>query len=64
MIILSSDKMKIYAEEGKRLTNGVIFGKVIDLGAGDLPDNYNEITETEYQKIIGGDINERIDDLS
>ena len=56
--------MKIYASEGMRLTNGVIFGKVIDLGAGDSPDNYHEITEAEYQKIIGGDINERIDDLS
>lgn len=45
--------MKIYASEGKRLTNGVIFGKVIDLGAGDSPDNYHEITDEEYIKITG-----------
>lgn len=55
--------MKIYASEGKRLTNGVIFGKVIDLGAGDSPDNYHEITEVEYQKIIGGDVDEFNNDL-
>ena len=44
--------MKIYANEGKRLTNGVIFGKVIDLGAGDSPDNYHEITDAEYIKMM------------
>ena len=44
--------MKIYASEGMRLTNGVIFGKVIDLGAGDSPDNYHEITEEEYNKLM------------
>lgn len=44
--------MKIYASEGTRLTNGVIFGKVIDLGAGDSPDNYHEITEEEYIKLM------------
>lgn len=44
--------MKIYASEGMRLTNGVIFGKVIDLGAGDSADNYREITDAEYNKLI------------
>lgn len=44
--------MKIYASEGMRLTNGVIFGKVIDLGEGDLPDNYREITNEEYNKLM------------
>ena len=44
--------MKIYASEGMRLTNGVIFGKVIDLGAGDSPNNYHEITDEEYNKLM------------
>ena len=44
--------MKIYASEGMRLTNGVIFGKVIDLGEGDSSDNYHEITEEEYNKLM------------
>lgn len=44
--------MKIYASEGMRLTNGVIFGKVIDLGAGDSPDNYHEITDAKYIKMM------------
>ena len=48
--------MKIYASEGTRLTNGVIFGKIIDLGEGDLPDNYHEITEEEYIKITGEEV--------
>ena len=46
--------MKIYASEGTRLTNGVIFGKVIDLGEGDSPDNYQEITEEEYNELTRG----------
>ena len=46
--------MKIYASEGMRLTNGVIFGKVIDLGAGDSADNYREITDAEYNRLMGG----------
>ena len=44
--------MKIYASEGMRLTNGVIFGKLIDLGEGDSSDNYHEITEEEYNKLM------------
>lgn len=48
--------MKIYASEGTRLTNGVIFGKVIDLGEGDSPDNYHEITEEEYIKITRDEV--------
>lgn len=40
------------ADEGMILTNGEIYGKVIALGKGDSADNYHEITEEEYQKIL------------
>lgn len=40
------------ADEGMILTNGEIYGRVIALGKGDSADNYHEITEEEYQKIL------------
>lgn len=40
------------ADEGKILTNGILYGRVIALGNGDSPDNYREITQTEYQTIL------------
>lgn len=41
----------IYAEQGKVLTNGEVYGKQIFLADGESADNYSEITEEEYQKI-------------
>ena len=41
----------IYADEGKVLTNGKIFGKQIYLSANEQPDNYYEITDAEYQSL-------------
>lgn len=40
------------ADEGKVLTNGTLYARVIALGNGDSPANYREITETEYQAIL------------
>lgn len=37
------------AEEGKTLTNGETFGKVVYLGKNDNKDNWYEITDAEAQ---------------
>lgn len=42
----------ITANEGMVLTNGEAYGKSITLGSNDKQDNWYEITEEEYQKII------------
>lgn len=45
-------KKVIYAEEGKILTNGEIYGRVIFLADGMSEDGFYEITEAEYQKAL------------
>lgn len=45
-------KEKIEAKNGMILTNGEIYGKVIFLGANFSEDDFYEITEEEYQKIL------------
>ena len=42
----------IKADEGKVLTNGVVYGKTILLGSGDVASNYREITEEEYLCVL------------
>lgn len=39
------------ADEGKTLTNGSAFGKVIYLGKNDSADNWHEITDEEAQAL-------------
>ena len=46
------------ATEGMILTNGETYGKKIYLGSGDSPNNWHEITEEEYQKIMEEKANE------
>ena len=43
---------KLTAAEGMTLTNGEAYGKEIYLGKNDSPDNWHEITDTEYEKIL------------
>ncbi len=45
-------KTILYADEGMILTNGEIYGKVIYLAEGASENNFYEITEDEYKKII------------
>lgn len=40
------------ASEGKILTNGTAYGKVVALGAGDKAENWYEIDLEEYEKIL------------
>ena len=42
----------IYADEGKILTNGEVYGKIIYLADGASSEDYHEITEDEYAKIF------------
>lgn len=44
--------MKLYAKEGYMLTNGEVYGKIIDLGSKDSEDNYYEITVDKYENIL------------
>ena len=44
----------LYASEGKVLTNGDIFGKVVYLAESETADGYTEITEEEFLQIFEG----------
>lgn len=42
----------IYADEGKILTNGEIYGKIIYLADDASVEDYHEITDEEYLEIL------------
>ena len=48
----------IYAEEGRVLTNGEIYGKQIFLADGVSENDFYEITEEEYQTILDEKVEE------
>ena len=43
---------KLTASDGMVLTNGEVYGKEIYLGVNDSAENWHEITEEEYNKIL------------
>jgi len=50
----------IKADEGKILTDGTVYGRVIYLGANRTAEEFHEITESEYNEIKGEEADERI----
>ena len=45
-------RIVIYADEGKVLTDGEIYGKQIFLAEGVNPDDFYEITNKEYENKV------------
>ena len=43
---------KLVASDGMTLTNGQAYGKIIYLGVNDREENWREITNAEYEKIV------------
>lgn len=43
------------ADEGKILTNGETYGRVVALGNGDSPDNWREVNEAEYDAYLAAE---------
>ena len=48
------------SDNGKILTDGTIYGRVIYLGANRTAEEFHEITESEYNEIKGEEADERI----
>ena len=44
--------IKLTAAEGMTLTNGEVYGKNVYLGLNDKPENWYEITDEEYNRIL------------
>lgn len=42
----------LYADKGKILTNGEIYGNEISLAVGESADSFYEISEAEYARIL------------
>lgn len=56
-------RVKMKATDGMILTNGEIYGREVFLGTGDSPDNWWEISLTEYEKKMEEMENEYSQDL-
>ena len=52
MKVTTIELRKLTASDGMVLTNGEAFGKEIYLGVNDSAENWREITDAEYEKIV------------
>lgn len=50
------ERKVLYAEEGRVLTDGKTYGKVIFLADGENGYNFYEITDEEYQEILNKEL--------
>lgn len=49
------ERIVIYADEGKVLTDGVLYGTTIFLAEGESPTDYHEITVEEYEATLAAE---------
>lgn len=56
-------RITLYADKGKVLTNGTIYGKQIHLAIGEQDYLFYEISEEEYEKIVEEQENELNGDI-
>ncbi len=54
-------RVVIFADEGKILTNGEVFGRQIFLAEGELISDYHEITEERYEEVMAKQTEEGAD---
>lgn len=52
MEIKKIELIEIKASEGMVLTNGEAYGEEIYLGVNDSPENWQEITDAEYNEMV------------
>ena len=52
MKVTTIELRKLTASDGMVLTNGEVYGKEIYLGINDSAENWHEITDAEYEKIL------------
>lgn len=52
MIVSTIEIRKITASNGMILTNGEAYGEEVYLGINDTPDNWYEIPQEEYERIM------------
>lgn len=50
-------KITLIADEGKILTDGVHFGRIVYLAPGVSAETYHEITEAEYEALMAASEN-------
>ena len=45
-------RVVLYADQGKVLTDGTIYGKQVFLADGETADKFTEITDEQYEEIL------------